>query len=530
VNDAPGTAQTGTTSGRITANVLLSGLARVWSALMIVVTVPIIVRGVGVSAYGIFTMISVLLGYVAFLDFGLTAAVVRSVAIHRGRGDAVALERSIGTALTTLMGLGIAGGIAIFVAAPVLVTSVFHVPAALLSDSVFAFRLAALGFACNMTLVVFSGITQGLQRLDVFASRTVLLSTANAVAQIAAVSLGGGLRWLSIVTVALTMLSFVVFVVATRRLLPQVSVRPRFHRESFRELAGFGSMRFLNQASAQATFQLDPIIIGAFLPIASVSFYAVPLNVTQKFLVAEDSVASAFFPAAVDLHQRGDVARLHRLYLSALKLVVVAMAFLVLVSVVYSREILSVWVGPDVASHSSSIFQVLAVAYGMAAVVGIPAMAADATGHQRWTAAFSVASAVINVALSVLLVPRIGAIGPAWALLFNSCSQGLLFVWLVQRRFLRISLRSVLDRALLRPALAAVGLAIFLALSAPHVGSPAALLLGVLIGLPLYLVLTWSLRVWDGHEVDAARRLVSAAGGPLRGRFVSPDRAHRRSR
>jgi O-antigen/teichoic acid export membrane protein len=523
----PSTVESGTTSRRVAGNVLLSGMGRAWSALTIVVTVPIIVHGIGVSAYGIFTMISVLLGYVAFLDFGLTAAVVRSVAMHRSRGDSVALERSIGTALTTLMGLGIAGGVVIFLAAPVLLESVFHVPESLKSDGTFAFRLAAFGFACNMMLVVFSAIAQGLQRLDVFASRTVLLSTANAAAQIAAVSLGGGLRWLAAVTIALTILSFGVFVAATRRLLPGVRVRPRFDRGAFRELAGFGSMRFLNQASAQATFQVDPIIIGAFLPIAAVSFYAVPLNVTQKFLVVEDSVASAFFPAAVDLHQRRDVDRLHRLYLSALKLVFVVMAFLALVSVGYSWAILSAWVGPAVADHSSAIFAVLAVAYGLAAVTGIPSMAADATGHQRWTAAFAVASAIINVALSIVLVPRIGAIGPAWALLFNSCTQGVLFIWLVQHRFLRISLRRVLGRALVRPALAAAALAIYLALSSPHVRSPGALLIAVVVGLLLYLGLTILLRVWDTQELDVARRLISGVVGLVRSRFVPMGSARR---
>ena len=525
----PGAGQSRTTSRRVAGNVLLSGLARAWSALTILVTVPIIVHGIGVSAYGIFTLINVLLGYVAFLDFGLTAAVVRSVAIHRSRGDAKALERSIGTALTTLMALGVTGGAIIFVGAPFLVTSLFHVSASLEADSIFAFRVAAFGFACNMTLIVFAAISQGLQRLDVFASRTVLLSTCNAAAQIAAVTLGGGLRWLAVVTVGLTVLSFAVFVLATRRLLPGVPIRPRFDRGSFRELTGFGSMRFLNQASAQATFQLDPVIIGAFLPIASVAFYAVPLNLTQKLMVLEDSVASAFFPAAVDLHHRGEVDRLHQLYLSALKLVLVMMVFPALVAVGYSWPILAAWVGPSVADHSASIFAVLAVAYAMASVLGIPSMAADATGHQRWTAGFAVATAIINVVLSILLVPRIGAIGPAWALLFNACTEGTLFIWLVQHRFLRIPLGRVLRGAVVRPALSAAGLAIYLVLTAPHVRSPGTLVLAVVGALVLYLGLTLALRVWAANELDVARRLLLGAAGSVRRRIGPAGQTRDRS-
>jgi O-antigen/teichoic acid export membrane protein len=527
MNSQSGSDPSATSSRRVAGNVIFSALARGWSALLIVVTVPIIVHRIGVSAYGIFIMVSVLLSYVSFLDLGLTAAVVRSVAIHYGRGDKVALERSIGTALTSLMALGLAGAIIIFSVAPIVVGSVFHVPEGLRADSVFAFRVAALGFACNMTLVAFQAIAQGLQRLDVFASRTALLSTANSVAQIAVVSLGGGLRWLAALTVALTILSFGVFVVASRWLLPGWRVRPWLDGESFRELAGFGSMRFLNQAAGQATFQIDPIIIGAYLPIASVSFYAVPLNVTQKFLVAQDSVASAFFPAAVDLHRRHDVTRLHQLYISALKLVFVGMAFVAAVSVMYSWAILAAWVGRPIADHSSSILAVLAVAYALAALIGVPSMAADATGHQRWTAGFALASAIINVTLSIILVPRIGAIGPAWALLFNSCTQGVFFIWLVQHRFLRIPLRRVLS-ALARPALAVAGLALYLGLSSPHVRSVGSLLPAVILALLLYFGLTMILRVWDTSELNVGHRIVTAAAASLRSRITPSRRAHQR--
>jgi O-antigen/teichoic acid export membrane protein len=530
VTSSSGSTGSVTNSRRVAGNVLVSALGRGWSALLIVVTVPIIIHGIGVSSFGIFTMVSVLLSYVAFLDFGLTAAVVRSVAMHYARDDETALERSIGTALTTLMGLGLAGGIVIFAIAPIVIGSMFDVPTGLRSDSIFAFRVAACGFACNMTLVVFQAIAQGLQRLDVLASRTVFLSTANSVGQITVVILGGGLRWLAVVTVALTILRFGVFVAATRRLLPRIRVRPRFDRTSFRELMGFGSMRFLNQACAQATFQVDLIIIGAFLPIAAVSFYAVPLNVTQKFMVAEDSVASAFFPAAVDLGQRRDVLRLHQLYLSALKLVFAGMAFLALVCVLYSSPILAAWVGPMIADHSSSIFAVLAVAYAVAAFIGIPSMAADATGHQRWTAAFAVASAVINVTLSIILVPRVGAIGAAWALLFNACTQGLLFVWLVQHRFLRISLRRVLSRALIRPTLAAVGLALYLSISSPHIRSVRSLLLASMLGFVLYIGLTILLRVWDVRELSVVLRLTRSAADSLQSYIPGSGRAARRSR
>jgi O-antigen/teichoic acid export membrane protein len=503
------------TSQRVASNVAFSAAGRAWSALLLVVTIPIVLHGIGVSAYGIFVFVNVLLGYVAFLDFGLTAAVVRSVAIHRSRRDDAGLERSVGTALTILLGLGLLGGATIALAAPFAVDQFLHVPSALREDARFAFRVAGVGFACNMVLVVYGAIVQGIQRLDVFASRTVILSTANSAAQIAAVTLGGGLRALVLVTIGLTAASFVVFVLATRHLLPSLRVRPGFDRAALKELVGFGSMRFLNQAAGQVTFQVDLVIIGAFLPISVVTYYSVPLNVAQKYVVVEDSVASAFFPAAVELHSRGDRERLHRLYLTAMKLVFVLMGFLAVVSVALSWQILDLWLGRAMADNASRIFAVLAVAYCIAAMIGIPAMASDATGHQRWTAAFAMMSAALNVGLTLLFVPLVGAIGAAYALVINSSIQGAVFVWLVHARFLKLAAVRVF-RALLPAAVAAAGMALYFALATSLVHSVATLAIAVVSGGFIYLALNLLLRVWDANEVRVAFNLARSTLAAIR--------------
>src|SRR5579859_442558 len=143
---------------RIGSNIVFSGLGRAWSALLLFVTVPIVVHGIGTSAYGIFTLVSVILGYVAFLDFGLTASVVRSVSRHNSSGDRAALESAIGTAFSLLIALGAVGAVAIVLVSPLVADVLLHVPARLRPDALFAFQIAGLGFGVNMMLVVFAGI------------------------------------------------------------------------------------------------------------------------------------------------------------------------------------------------------------------------------------------------------------------------------------------------------------------------------------------------------------------------------------
>jgi O-antigen/teichoic acid export membrane protein len=311
-----------------------------------------------------------------------------------------------------------------------------------------------------------------------------------------------------IATIVVSVFGFLIFLAAAQRLLPGISLRPRLDRAAIRELWGFGLFRFINQASGQVTSQLDPIVIGIFQPIAAVAFYSVPLAVTQKFHVVEDSVASAYFPAAVELHTRHEVERAHRLYVAAFKVVLVAMGFLVVVCAGYAASLLTAWVGRGIADKASAIFAVLAIGYGLSALIGIPAQTADATGNQRWTAGFAVASAILQLTLALILVPRYGPLGAAVALLLNTVTQGVIFVWLVQHRFLRIPALTVFAKAALRPLLAILGLAIFVLLTRDHLESNLALLAALAGAGILYVALTLVMRVWTEGELRLARQMV----------------------
>ena len=495
-------------------NLVYSALSQVWSLAVVIITVPIVVHALGTQSYGLYVLATLLLGYTAFLDLGLTPAVVRSLATHHLAGDDSALEALIGTALTLLLGLGLIGGIIIALLTPQLSQHWLRVPQRLQSDAAFVLYLSAVGFALNMCLTVFGAIPQGLQRLDLFAMRSLVLTTVTGVAQITIVMLGGGLRWLAGVTVAINVASLVIFVLVARRLLPGVSLLPRFHRWASRELLSFGALRFVNQLAGQVVFQLDRLIVAALVSIAAVTFYSVPLSIAQRFVIVQAIFATAFFPAASELHALADRARLRAAYLASMKLVLAMVVPMAILVATFSHPLLKAWLGNAFADASAGILAVLAIAYGLAQVMGVPTLAADATGHVRWSAGFAIVSAAINLSLTIILVPRLGAIGAAYALLINAATQGPVFVYIVQRRFVQVPLLAMLRAAVIRPVLAGLVLLGYAALVVPRVHRLLTVLLALLIGGALYLGLTAVLGVWDARELAVARAL--AAGGRAR--------------
>ncbi len=488
---------------------------------MLVVTVPILVHGLGTASYGVFVLASLVLGYAALLDLGLTPAVVRSIAMHGATSDRAAMSEIVGTAFTLFLALGTAGGLILFAITPLAVDRILHLPADLRGDAYFVLRLAAVGFACNLGLTLFTAIPQGVQRLDVYSKRTIFLTTLTGVAQIAAVKMGGGLRWVAIGTLAVNILGLLIFAVAARRLLPDVSFRPRLARWAVRQLGGFGAMKFVAQVAWLATFQLDRVIVAAFLPISQVTYYAIPVTITQKFTLVQASFSTAVFPAASELHAVNDMARMRALYRSAMKVMITIVLALAVIFTVDAGPIMSTWLGPSFGGESATILALLAVAYCLTLLTGIPALMADASGRPHWTAASIVATGVLNVPLTILLVSRLGAVGAAYALLVTNALQSFVFVWLVQRMVLKVPVMEVIRGVALRPAVAAAGLAAYALLTRPLIANFAELVIFTVIGAALYAALALFVGVLDARERTVVREMLQSGGSGL-GRLLAP--------
>jgi O-antigen/teichoic acid export membrane protein len=180
--------------------------------------------------------------------------------------------------------------------------------------------------------------------------------------------------------------------------------------------------------------------------------------------------------------------------------------------------LLAAWIGPGFANASAPILAVLAVAYGIVAVSSVAGFAADATGHPDWNAAFTVGSAILNLSLALVLVPRVGAIGAAYALLVNGIALLLTINFAVQRRLIKLPVGTALRRIVARPLAAAAGLLVFALLIAPHVRGALPVIAAVVAGFAIYGGLVLLVGVFDQQELSVARGLMTGTLSRLRPR------------
>src|SRR5581483_2966925 len=94
-----------------------------------------------------------------------------------------------------------------------------------------------------------------------------------------------------------SIIATIIFIRVIYKLLPGISLRPQYDRQILKKLLNFGGFKFISNIAGQIIFQLDRFLIGAFLPIAVVTFYVSPLLLVQKGFSAMLNITNAVFPA-----------------------------------------------------------------------------------------------------------------------------------------------------------------------------------------------------------------------------------------
>lgn len=490
----------------IVRNVGLNLSSQFWFALLGIVTTPYIVRTLGVDIYGIYVIVSVVLGYFSFLDFGLGPAITKYVAEFHGAGNERGVTRILQTAFAAYVVLGTAGAIVIAGVTTLLVDHVLTLSPADVDVAHVAFYIAALGFLVNLPGNTFSIVPVALQRFDVVVLRTVIFGTASTAGTIAVLALGYGLPAVLIVNLVASVLTTVSFFLKARDLLPRTSFWPHLHRKELRLLMGFGLLKASQKITTQAVFQLDRLIVGAFAPIAAVAYYAVPLSLSQRIVKLVGNVGIAVYPAASALSGQRDDRRIEELYMRAMKLTVLIALPTSSIMFIYAHEIMRYWLSAEFERNSSVVLMVLAVANLFYAFTSVPAVTLDATGRVRAGTLFSLFAAATNVAFLLALVPRIGFQGAAWAVLANSAIQVPLLLYYTHARVVSFSFARLVRFSLGKPLLAAALLWPVMVWSRNLVSDVATLAL-VCLATPLaYFGLTFVLGTYDQRD----RSLVSA--------------------
>lgn len=447
-------------ASRLVRNVLSNWGAFVCAAAVSFLLSPYIVRTLGDSAYGAWAVLNSVVGYLGLLDLGVRGAVMRYVARFHDTGEHDRAGRLTSSAVL-LFGATACVAVILAIVLAANVEHAFNLPA----DVVHAARIVALVGGLNIAVAlvdgVFGGVITGLHRFDYSNAIDLSALLLRSLATVVGLALGGGLVALALIQLGGSLLRLAADYTVCRRLYPQLRVRLRDgDREHLQIVLRFGLASSVLHVAGQIMLYSDSVIIGAFLPVAFVTYFAIAANLTDYARQVISGISRVLTPLLSATEARGQEERVRQTLLAGARLTTLCILPITVTFIVRGATFIGLWMGPQYAKPSGRVLAVLAVFVTCHA--GYQVITASMLGINRHRGLIPVflADAATNVGLSIFLVPRIGIIGSALGTLIPQLVVTLVIgPWYV-RRELGVSMAEFWRNAHVRPVLSMVPFAL----------------------------------------------------------------------
>ena len=401
---------------------LLSPMTRIAVAL---VTIPIYLRHVGEARYGVISIVWVLLGLFGFLDLGLSRAVTNALAKLR---DAPQAHRAR-VLLTTFglnFGIGLIGGVVLYVFGGLLLRYFISVPDALSSEV----SRSLPWIACLLPLTLISAAGAGaLESRELFllvnSIQVVAMTLAQVAPVVAAVFVSPSLTVVIPTAAAAQALGAIAILVVVYRLEAPFSLRAIDWGEA-RKLLGYGGWMFATNVFYPALASADQFIIGSVMGVASVAHYAVPMNLVVRSAAAPIAFGRTLFPRMSSLP--GDAA--YALGARALSSMAYGFAAICAPAMILSPTFFRYWIGADFAMVSAPVAQVLFPGVWMSALSLVAFTLLQSQGRADLTGKLNIIEFLPFVAILWGSTLAFGIVGAAAAWSLRCVVDALAMLWL----------------------------------------------------------------------------------------------------
>jgi O-antigen/teichoic acid export membrane protein len=363
----------------------------------------VVVRVLGPDDYGTYALALSIVGLLILpSDIGISQSAARFVA--ESFGDRRLITRVISDAYRTkIVAAGIVS-VALFVLAGPIAdaygTSALAWPLRILAVSLFA----------ESFLLLYTALFQALGRISSYLRIASVESFSEASLAIPIVLLGGGAAGALVGRAAAYAIAAVYGGVLIRRAVGGgITLRSGGEESRVRHIFGYGSALLVVEGTFTIFSRLDAILIGAIVSVAAVGQFGAAIQVAGILGIGGQAIGSAVTPRMASTgDKQGDVRLLER----SLPWVILLQGLFLAPAIVWAEPVTKLVLG-DGFGEAADVFRVLAPFAFLGGISPIAAGSVNYLGEARRRIPIALGTVLINAAIDVALLAKIGVIAAA---------------------------------------------------------------------------------------------------------------------
>lgn len=420
------------------------------------VLTPFIVRHLGQTGYGIWTLVGSFIGYYGLLNLGVGSAITRFVARYAGQNNKHALNETVSTAAAMFCCTGfLAAGVSVALAGPL--ATFFDVEPGQTEAFKLVVRLIGISTGLGFSSNVFGAVIRAHERYIAANLASIAISLIRAGLTVTILMRGYGLAGVAAATLITELLQLIANVVLCRLFIPGLQVKLSLARISvLRMLLQFGSIAAVILIADILRQNIDSVVIGKWVSLPAVGIYSIAVTIGQHIASLIGSGMGVLTPRFAALDGRGHHEMAGQLLIKSLAVSSFLSFGGYMMAIVLGKQFIFWWVGPAFADAVLVLWvRSIGSAFAMAQNPAIGFM--YAVNKHYYYALVTIIEAAANLSLSIILVQKYGILGVAMGTMIPMVTVKACVMPIYVSRIAGLDLREYL-RPILLPAMLAAGL------------------------------------------------------------------------
>lgn len=403
------------------------------------VMLPFNTRYLGPSEYGLWMLAASIVAYFPVLDLGYGVAMERFVAHYRSRRNAAAINEIASTLVIVFSAIGLVT-FAVICGLALNLGRWFELEPVQARNGAMVMMLVGVQFAFGLPFAIYGAVVNGFQRQYLNAAVGASVGVAVAIVNVVVVLTGGSLVELVGAMTATRMLGFIVYRLNAYRVFPLLRTRLSLFRfDRLKEVSRFSVYMLIQDASVKANYATDPVVIAAALATGAVALWTVAQRLADVVFQLANQLNLVLFPIVVDADSSRQDDRLRELLVQGTRLSLATVLPVAGALALLAHPVVVGWTGPNF-SAAAQVVEILAIVAIVRVGTWTASTVLQGAGHHRLVALSNAVAAAVNIALSIVLIRRLGLPGVAFATLIPITARAVVVLIPVACRRVGISI------------------------------------------------------------------------------------------
>ena len=388
--------------------------------LIAVITVPLIIKGMGIDRFSILALLWIIIGYSNLFDFGLGRALTQLISKNIALKKTEDISSLIWTALIIVFTLGVIASLFLCLLSPFIIHNIIKLPDEYYDETIKSLYLLAATLPLFLVFINIRGVLEAYQKFNIVTLLRIPVVLFNYIGPLFILPFSNNIFHIVILLVFGRVVTFAFYILACYKFVDGFSMQIRFDKKHLKPLFSFGGWITVSNIVGPLTCYMDRFFIANIIAAIVVAYYTVPYDVITRMTIIPIAILGVMFPAFSSEYQT-NIKRTKRMYFKTMLYTSVITIVPVIILVIFAKWGLGIWISPEFAENSFAITQLIAIGAFVEVLNQSPLSLIQGTGRADITGKIILFVLPVYLILLLWFIDRYGLIGAAMAWLSRAC-------------------------------------------------------------------------------------------------------------